>query len=145
MPKSHPVRCAGIIVFSGTQTILTKKRNSRSLSFPKGKLESNESVIEGAWRELLEETGLTPQEVELIPRVHVDEVTKSGRPWIRYFIGRLKSDSTCPKLTFDPKELSRVKWYGIRVALRRRKLKDKRKRLLEAAYAIHREKNGETS
>jgi 8-oxo-dGTP pyrophosphatase MutT (NUDIX family) len=59
MPKSHQIPCAGIIVFSGTHTILVKKRKSRSLSFPKGKREKDESDINAAWRELFEETGLT--------------------------------------------------------------------------------------
>lgn len=133
MPKSHRIPCAGIIVIHGTQTILVNTKRG-SLSFPKGKLEKHESVIEAAWRELFEETGLTSTHVTLIDGVSLDEVTGKGRPWIRYFVGSLKSSLPLPQLKFNPKELEQSRWYYIDELQHHPKFKDRRKQLLDKAY-----------
>lgn len=134
MPKSDRIPVVGIIVFAGPKTILVNKKKNGNLSFPKGKRNKDETELEAAWRELFEETGLTSLNVDLIHDFKVDECTGKGKPWIRYFVGRLRSDASLPKLKFNPKELANADWYDITIAQHHKHLKDKRKRILDQAY-----------
>lgn len=126
--------CAGIIVFSGNQTILVNTERG-NYSFPKGKRTKEETDITAAWRELQEETGLTHNDINLIEGVYFDEKTKKGNLSVRYFVGYLTT--THHRFTFDTTELAHVDWYSVDNVLKLEKLKGPRKEILVQAYQAY--------
>jgi len=143
--------CARIIVFDRTKTILVSTERG-NFSFPKGKLkiakgkskrnknknkeffdgDKNETEVDGAWRELGEETGLTKEHVKLIEEVPIDELSDKGHPSVRYFVGVLVKPHD--KITFDKDELAAVGWHDVEEALQLEKFKNARKMVLEQAW-----------
>ena len=109
------IHCAGIIVFHQDNTVIVSTARGNH-GFPKGKRHSSESLLETAWRELTEETGLTHDQVTIIPNVFVDEQKPDKKNVsVRYFVGMLQQDVK-PSLIFDSKELATVQWLPIDVA-----------------------------
>lgn len=104
------MNCAGVIVIYQNQTVLVETPRGH-LSFPKGKRKKDETNLQAALREMEEETGITADQITLIEDHFVDELSKKGVPNIRYFIAYLNSKVS--KFTWDPEELSNVKWYQI--------------------------------
>lgn len=109
------IHCAGIIVFHQDSTVIVSTARGNH-GFPKGKRQSSESLLETAWRELTEETGLTQDRVTLISNVFVDEQKPDKKNVsVRYFVGMVQQDVK-PSLIFDPKELATVQWIPMDVA-----------------------------
>lgn len=127
------IPCCGIIVFDEDKTLLVIT-NSGNYSFPKGKRNKNETDLETAWRELEEESGLTPENVELIKNYYIDELSIKGFPSVRYFVGYLVKKPEL--LRFNVKELQSVEWYNISEVYEISKFKPIRKTILQNAYAV---------
>lgn len=123
--------CAGIIVIDGDKTVLVCTSNG-NYSFPKGKRNKGETIIDAAHRELNEETGLSKENIEIIDSFTIDETSNKGNVAIRYFVATLikKQD----KLTFDPSELEKSEWITMDNAYKLEKFKNRRKEILKQAY-----------
>ena len=74
----------GIVLFNSTGQVLWARRSRHDgWQFPQGGIEQGETVEQAAYRELYEEVGLRPQNVELVGRT---------RNWLRYDVpGSLRS------------------------------------------------------
>ena len=57
--KSEKTKSAGGIILNSNFEVLVVSQHGRSWSLPKGHLEDNESLLDAAYREIEEETGLT--------------------------------------------------------------------------------------
>ncbi len=123
--------CAGIIVIDRDETILVSTKNN-NYSFPKGKRHKKETSIDTAWRELMEETGLTKTNLEIIDDFTIDEYSNRGNIAIRYYVGKLIIKPT--ELTFDANELHTSKWIKITDAYNLEKFKNNRKEILKQAH-----------
>lgn len=123
--------CAGIIVIDGDKTVLVSSKND-NYSFPKGKRNKGEDSIDTAWRELIEETGLSKEHVEIIGDFTIDEASNKGNVAIRYFVGKLVKSPM--KFNYDMEELNTVEWITVTDAFRLEKFKNRRKDILKQAY-----------
>jgi 8-oxo-dGTP pyrophosphatase MutT (NUDIX family) len=93
------IRGSGVVVYFLDQGephfLLIRSRRDRSWGFPKGHLLEGEELLDGAMRELWEETGI--REVALVPGFteHVSyRVNRGGRfrqKTVSYFLGRVES------------------------------------------------------
>jgi|GEM_PF-2919743 len=115
-PEIRPRRCRTIIFNpSGTEVILMKRDRPKQRGyepyyvFPGGALEpSDSSAIDGAWRELYEETGLGPTEVTL-----TGNVLEYGRRDQYLFLGVAHTDNPPLALAPDSPELHKsARVYG---------------------------------
>ncbi|CAJ1448139.1 unnamed protein product, partial [Effrenium voratum] len=99
-PWPGPPRGAGIMAFQEDRVCLVESRNGK-LSFPKGgKKKSDKSVIDCAFRELLEETSIPRNRVMLHEGLHVDE-EKFG---CRYLLAEvLPSESDMESRSWTPR------------------------------------------
>ena len=122
-------KCAGVIVIRSSDyaTVLVKTFGKYSLlSFPKGKIDNiipqrdnnsieyKETILEAAFRELLEETGITGNMLTY-SKYPLFEYNKKGNVNITYLIGILNPDiHDLTNYDFKPTdktEISSVKWY----------------------------------
>ncbi len=90
-PQDRLVRAAGCVVWrpgtNGAEFLVAHRPRYDDWSFPKGKLEEGEDWLDGAVREVEEETGLTGEIGE--PLDAVDYVDHKGRQkQVRYWIMR---------------------------------------------------------
>jgi len=133
-PDDEAIVKAGVIVlreWNGSyQTITVKGSRTGNWSFPKGKRKRGEPVIDTAWRELLEETGLYSNDVKLLHLSYIDEEAKKGK--IRYFIAILRSKKEAPFFKFTTAEIKQVKWMPIS---NHELLSPSRKKVLQQAMA----------
>ena len=93
------IRASGVVVYyladDEPQFLLLRSRRDRSWGFPKGHLIDGEGVLQGAMRELREETSI--HEVTLIPGFieHISyRVNRAGRfrrKTVTYFLGRVET------------------------------------------------------
>jgi 8-oxo-dGTP pyrophosphatase MutT (NUDIX family) len=123
--------CAGIIVFNNDETVLVNTKFG-NYSFSKGKKNKGENLIDVAWRELEEETGLRKDQVNLIDDYFIDELSNRGNPSVRYFVGTI--NTKIDQFVFDTEELENVGWYRVEKALDIVKFKNARKQILKQAY-----------
>lgn len=109
------VHCAGFIVFDSTLqfTIIVTTPGGRT-GFPKGKRHKAESPLECAWRELREETGLTPENVIILnpDSIYLDYKKHADAPTvtIRYYVAIAKPGYHSVLTCEDPAELESVNW-----------------------------------
>jgi 8-oxo-dGTP pyrophosphatase MutT (NUDIX family) len=130
--------CAGIVLFNDdfTKVILgaTKKGH---FSFPKGKREKGETVIDTAFRETFEETGISCDHIVINDTLMCEYKIKNGIPSpycsVYYFIGKMTVPTNQVKIQFDEDELVDVKWYGIEDAHKLEGLHERRKYILTYA------------
>ena len=95
------IRASGVVVYyladDEPQFLLLRSRRDRSWGFPKGHLIDGEGVLQGAMRELWEETSI--HEVTLIPGFieHISyRVNRAGRfrrKTVTYFLGRVETST----------------------------------------------------
>jgi 8-oxo-dGTP pyrophosphatase MutT (NUDIX family) len=91
------IRASGVVVYyledDEPQFLLIRSRRDRSWGFPKGHLIDGEDLLQGAMRELWEETGI--REVTLIPgfaehiTYRVNRAGRIRRKSVTYFLGRV--------------------------------------------------------
>ena len=101
--------CGGIIIRDGK--VLMVQQENGVFAFPKGHVESGETELETAEREILEETGIDA-ELDAEPRFelfyHIDEsdIDKT----VVLFMGRVKDDS---EMRAQEGEISAVEWVDV--------------------------------
>ena len=132
MNELNPLACAGVIVTKDNDVVIVKT-HSNNYGFPKGKRKNKETVVENAFRELYEESGITPNMITIAKGMYVDEMSNNNNPSIRYLIAKFIGPSDF-KFVFNPKELSAVKWYNIDKAAQL--VFDKRKPVLHTVKEI---------
>ena len=97
--------------------LLVQSQQTGEWTFPKGHSEENETEIQSALRELLEETGI--KNIELADDVsYIDRYSfgKDGQKIdkiVKFFVGRV----TNPKVTIQEKEIANFKWVTYEEAL----------------------------
>ena len=123
--------CAGIIVIDGNNTILVSTKNN-NYSFPKGKRNKGETIIDTAWRELNEETGLEKKHIQLIDNFSINETSNKGNIAITYFVGKLIEKPQ--QLKFDSDELHNAEFIKIDDAYKLESFKERRKDILRQVY-----------
>jgi 8-oxo-dGTP pyrophosphatase MutT (NUDIX family) len=103
------VPCAGIILMNGKKVLIVTTHKGNQ-GFPKGKRHKGESLMDTAFREVFEETGITKDEIKLIPNLELDECkpTKTNIS-VRYYVGTTEQQ----ELKFDKSELAKVEWESI--------------------------------
>lgn len=122
--------CAGIIVIDiqNNKTILVCTEYD-NYSFPKGKRNKGETIIDAAWRELGEETGLRKENVDILSDYNIDENSDRGNVATRYFVGKLIKENE--EITFDQTELKKAEWLSIDEVYKLEKFKERRKDILK--------------
>ena len=108
----HEKSCGAIVYrkyHGNTEILLIRHINSGHWSFPKGHVEGDETEVETAKREILEETGI---EVNLDPTFR-ETVTYSPRKdtvkVVVYFVAKAKNTDFVPQ----EDEISEIKWVEI--------------------------------
>lgn len=93
------VQAAGFVLLSpfADKVLLLRNRKRQEWGFPKGHLDQGESLKEGAFRELWEETGIGREDVELLPfwRKIVYPVREEGemkQKEVTYFLAKLRKN-----------------------------------------------------
>jgi len=124
--------CGGVVLFNHAQTkVLIAETSSGNIGFTKGKREKGETLIETAHREVMEESGYSPDEY-YHNEIVIGERKSSRGSSIYYFIGVLNSTKLeQKKITFNPLELEKVYWCSIEKA--QKILCLKRREVLNAA------------
>lgn len=110
--------CAGVLLMrprlNGSPEILLVEshRKSYQFSFPKGKRNRGEDTLSAALRELHEETGIRPQDVQLFPgRWYIEYRLDTGMPHIIYYLGYV-IDPNVQLNPIDKKEIVAAAWYA---------------------------------
>lgn len=126
-------RACGIIVIKDDKTILVETHKGR-MSFPKGGLEKGETEFECACRELQEETGLEHTSLDILPNITFDELTNSGKPSVRYYVGYLYKPYD--NFKFDAEEINSAKWYTEDELMNLPNLKTQRKEIFKKVLEL---------
>jgi 8-oxo-dGTP pyrophosphatase MutT (NUDIX family) len=127
-------RCRFLLVLSR----LTKRP---LWEFPKGGVDSNESLLETALRELEEEAGIHADALTVVPGFEWSESYRftSGRESERTLIYKrvtyYLAESNTLEVKLAPQEISEYAWLDLEEAQRRIKYKERRRMLREAAVA----------
>ena len=92
----------GIIVANDKGSVLWARRAGQDAwQFPQGGIHSNESIEEALFRELKEETGLDPEDVEIV---------ESTRGWLRYKLPKRLLRQNSPEFVGQ-----KQKWYLLKM------------------------------
>ena len=108
----HEKSCGAIVYrkyHGNTEILLIKHVNSGHWSFPKGHVEGDETEVETAKREILEETGI---EVNLDPTFRETvsySPKKDTQKVVVYFIAKAKNTDYVPQ----EDEIAEIKWVEI--------------------------------
>ncbi len=108
--KSRKQQVFGCILISPERKILTVKgRQSDKWSFPKGHIESNETTLQCALRELYEETGVVPPDEYYSYKQFKHPINKklNTAGYYIYYVPR-----EYPTYIFDIEEVSEAKWLS---------------------------------
>lgn len=120
-------KCAGIIIYRRVITdknasfeflLVETRRKKFKYSFPKGKREHNETVLQTAKRETQEETGLLDTDYKLHPDVYFIEYLKGSstglydKPHIYYYVAEIKDHDHFLKPVND-KEIFSCTWFNL--------------------------------
>ncbi len=115
MEHEKKILAAGAVIWrkdvdDRVQVALIRRTQYQDWSFPKGKVERNESLIACAFREVLEETGFSVRFGAAVGEVtyQVDEKFKSVTYWSAEFLNQIAAP--------DPKEVDEVQWLYIEEA-----------------------------
>ena len=103
--------CNGFIILDlvNKKTVLVESK-SGNLSFPKGKIEKfDKSDLDCAYRELEEETGITPNIILKDENITFSEFKKDNIRTVKYYIGYIKE--TFNDFKYDHNEIKSVNWY----------------------------------
>lgn len=125
--------CAGVIVFRvdpGAIGCALVQAHHGGWGFPKGKRKRREPLLEGALRELREETGLGPEQIELVAG-ELDEFSDKGNPAVRYRVARLVDREA---VLVAPPDEKAVAWATLEEA--RSRLGKRRREVLARAIEL---------
>jgi len=126
-PKQYFRACVGAVITRGDQVLVfERKRHPGSWQFPQGGLEADEEPEDAAWREVLEETGLTRDKLALLfrhPEVLTYELpaawrskkTGLGQSQYWFYFQLLGEESD---IAPDEREFSAAKWVSMREAVK---------------------------
>jgi bis(5'-nucleosidyl)-tetraphosphatase len=140
-------RSAGVIVFhrsdEGCRFLLLLSRLTRRplWEFPKGGVDDGESLLQAAFRELEEETGLRQEEVRLVDGFERAETYRftigsgAARALIHKRVTYFLAESAHQEVRLSSAEASRHAWLPLADALRRVRYPERRRLLEEAARA----------
>lgn len=138
---------AGVIVFIRDRGVcefllLLSRLTKRPLwEFPKGGVDEGETVLQAAMRELREETGLSAEDVRLLPEFKEREdyrfsVEEGGeRVLIRKRVVYFLAESSRREIRLSSVETSEHAWLPLREARRRLRYRERREMLDRAATA----------
>lgn len=138
---------AGVIVFhrgeAGCRFLLVLSRlTKRPLwEFPKGGVDEGESLQEAAMRELLEETGLRPDDVRMVPGFERREEYRfttgdnNRKTLIRKEVTYYLAEALRTEVRIAEAEASEYAWLSLKDALRKLRYPGRRALLEEAARA----------
>jgi 8-oxo-dGTP pyrophosphatase MutT (NUDIX family) len=136
MSNKYIIQCAGVIILDNNRTILVSTHKG-NYSFPKGKRHKKESYWSTALREMEEETGIKPYELNFIDGIYIDEISKKGNTNIRYYVATIRNNIN--QFSFDSDELDNVSWYTKEEVLNMDKLKDSRKTVYLKALEVNKD------
>lgn len=130
-------KCAGFIVLAQDHVLLVSTHNG-NWGFPKGKMKKNEKLLECAYRELNEETGLKQEHILPIDldNIYFDELSKKGKVSVRLFLATLATDQLVEPMIEDIDELEKAEWVKISDAKKLLVLKN-RGEILDHAVEIY--------
>lgn len=139
---------AGMIVFHRDEgqcrflLVLSRLTKRPLWEFPKGGVDTGETLIETATRELREETGLTSDHIAVVPGFERTEDYRfsSGQDGERMLIHKrvtyFLAESDTMDVTISPHEISQHAWLDLGNAVRKLKYKERRNLLREAAAFV---------
>ncbi len=106
-------KSCGAIVFrkfhGNVEILLIKHANGGHWSFPKGHVEKDETELETAKREIMEETGITVMLDQTFREVVTYYPKRESKKEVVYFIGKALNVDCVPQL----EEISEVKWVQL--------------------------------
>ena len=115
-----PELAAGAVLFneSGKKTLLLHHQEDDRWCFPKGHIDTGESLEEAAVREIREETGLTvvrlgPEVDEVSYRFYSPRLERNVHKTVIYFLAYAKEEPAHPESLFD-----RAEWVPLSAARR---------------------------
>ena len=141
-------RSAGVVVFhrgdDGCRFLLLLSRlTKRPLwEFPKGGVDRGETLTQAAIRELREETGLSADDIRLIPGFEYREEyrftsgTGETRTLIRKEVTYFLAESLNTGITLSAHEASQFAWLSLEEAVRKIKYRARRDMLRSAARLV---------
>jgi 8-oxo-dGTP pyrophosphatase MutT (NUDIX family) len=121
--------CAGFVVLCDGKVLLVETPN-HVWGFPKGKKNKKEELMKCAYRELEEETGLKKDQINVIPDVVFEEISKKGKSSVHLYLA-----TTCelikPRVQ-DQEELLTAQWINVKDACSMLTKKNRRQILIDA-------------
>jgi len=129
--------CYGFIILDmkNLSTVLVESSKG-NLSYPKGKIEkTDKSEFDCAVRELLEETGITIDMINIVPDILLSEYKKDGIATIHYYVATLQ-DIEIEQFKYDPEELKSVNWYHFDTINKLNNLRQSRKDLFNKIRSL---------
>lgn len=107
--KNRTQKAGGLIISNGK--VLLVSIDDINYSLPKGHIEKNESLEEGALREVYEETGINCEIIKKLPNIYYS-YEDSGEPVVLHiFLMRPETD------VINTKEKNIVKWFDYNEAI----------------------------
>lgn len=142
-PTVQNIPCAGVIVFKHNEneeiSVCLVKTHNNVYGFPKGKRNKKEELKDCAYRELQEESGITPGDIEPLDETKVvfessmTNFNRKGNICVKLYVTKLINKEV--KLNpFDLNEIALCDFIPISVA--KLLLMDKRKIVLEEALKL---------
>ncbi len=132
----HEKSCGAIVYrkhHGNTEILLIKHINSGHWSFPKGHVETNETEVETAMREIKEETGIDVIVDPTFREIVSYSPKKDTQKDVVYFVARAKSFEYTPQ----EEEIAEVKWVEIGHALTILTYENDRSIVNKAKYSIN--------
>ena len=112
--KNKGPNCAGFVVLAQDHVLLVSSHKG-NWGFPKGKKKNKEQLIDCAYRELREETGLKQEQIMPIDvdNTFFGEISNKGDISVKLYLATLTTDNlVCPKIE-DINELEKAEWVKI--------------------------------
>ncbi len=109
--SSEPIGCAVLVINDQNQVLLGKRKsgyNSGTYGLPGGRVDGDERMVDGAVRELQEETGLVAKEIKYVGVVKEWQQTKN----FIHFIYVCKAWDGQPE-TMEPGKCDGWGWYDL--------------------------------